>query len=127
MSKAITEYFDGKIDLVCLKMQLAMLPDAIKAASASVKVKQVTNVRTIADALSQSTMVKSMLNEADKLLRAYFTFPVTRTTAERSFSSLRRVKTFLRSLTTQQRLNNLFMLYICPHNIHQLARSLFCR
>ena len=92
-------------------MQLVMLPDAIKAASASVKVKQVTNVRTIADALSQSTMVKSMLNEADKLLHAYFTFPVTSATAERSFSSLRRVKTFLRSLMTQKRLNNLFMLW----------------
>ena len=89
-----------------------MLPDAIKAASASVKVKQVTNVRTIADALSQSTMVKSMLNEADKLLHAYFTFPVTSATAERSFSSLRRVKTFLRSSMTQQLLNNLFMLYV---------------
>ena len=92
-------------------MQLVMLPDAIKAASASVKVKQVTNVRTIADALSQSTMVKSMLNEADKLLHAYFTFPVTSATAERLFSSLRRVKTFLRSLMTQKRLNNLFMLW----------------
>ena len=65
-----------------------MVPDAIKAAGASVKVKQVTNIRTTADALSQSTIVKSMLNEADKLLRAYFTFPVTSVTAERSFSSL---------------------------------------
>ena len=36
---------------------------------------------------------------------------VTSATAERSFPSLRRVKTFLRSLMTQKRLNNLFMLW----------------
>lgn len=38
-----------------------------------------------------------MLSEVDKLLNIYFTFPVTSATAERSFSSLRRIKTYLRS------------------------------
>ena len=32
--------------------------------------------------------------------------------AERSFSSLKRVKTYLRSTMTQERLNNLVLLYI---------------
>ena len=53
-----------------------------------------------------------MLIGVDKLLRAYLTFPVTSATAERSFSSLRRIKTFLRSSMTQQRLNNLLLLYV---------------
>ena len=48
----------------------------------------------------------------DKLVQVYFTFPVTSAMAERSFSSLRRIKTFLRSSMTAQRLNNLFLLYI---------------
>ena len=99
--EAVAEYFHGKIDLARLKIQLLMLPD----------VKQVTNIRTNADALNQSTMVKGMLSEVDKLLRAYFTFPITSATAERSFSSLRKIKTFLRSSMTQQHLNNLFLLY----------------
>ena len=49
----------------------------------------------------------------DKLVQAYFTFPVTHATVERSFSSLRRIETFLRSFMTAQRLNNLFLL--CVH------------
>ena len=76
------------------------------------KIKKVTNVRTIAEAMNKSTIYKGMLGEVDKLLKLYFTFPVTTATAERSFSSLRRIKTFLRSTMTHCRLNNLFWLYI---------------
>ncbi len=53
-----------------------------------------------------------MLNEVDKLVQVYLTYPVTSATAERSFSSLQRIKTFLRSSMTAQRLNNLFILYV---------------
>ena len=53
-----------------------------------------------------------MLSEVDKLLKLFFTFPVTTATAERSFSSLRRIKTYLRSRMTDCRLNNLFLLYV---------------
>ncbi len=78
-------------------------------------IKTVTNVRTIADALNQSNIVRGMLNEVDKLVQVYSTYPVTSATAERSFSSLRRIKTFLRSSMTAQRLNNLFILYVHSH------------
>ena len=53
-----------------------------------------------------------MLQEVDKLLRLYLTFPVTTPTAECSFSSLRRIKTYLRSTMISYRLNNLFLLYV---------------
>ena len=46
-------------------------------------VKEVTNVRTIADAMQQSEIYKGMLTEIDKILRIYFTFPVSSATAER--------------------------------------------
>ena len=42
----------------------------------------------------------------------YFTFPVTIATAERSFSFLRLIKTYLRSTMTS---NNLFLLYVHKH------------
>ena len=69
-------------------------------------------MRTVADVLNQSELVKGMLGEVDKLLRAHLTFPVTSATAERSFSSLHRIKTFLRSSMTHQHLNNIFSLYV---------------
>ena len=105
ITEAVSKYFSEKIDLSRLKLQLSMLSDAVQ-------VKKVTSMRTIVDTLKESKVVRDMLGEVDKLLRAYLTFPVTSATAERSFSSLCRIKTFLRSTMTHQRLNNLFLLYV---------------
>ena len=97
-------------DIERLKILLSMLQDAIKTSSLSVK--KVTNVRTIVQAMNESQIYKGMLLEVDKLLKLYLTFPVTTSTAERSFSSLRRLKTFLRNTMTSCRLNNLFLMYV---------------
>ena len=103
-----------------------MLPDAITTvfSGSEVKVKKVTNVRTIGDSLNQSTMIKSMLGEVNKLLQAYLTFPVTSATAGRSFSSLWKLKTFLRSSMMQQRLNNLFLMCVHTARMEQLNLAL---
>jgi len=101
---------DTGFDLGRLKVQVPMLPSVIKTSSQAIK--QVTSVRTIVGAVAESDIYKGMLPEIDRLLKLYLTFPVTTATAERSFSSLRRVKTYLRSTMTSCRLNNLFLLYI---------------
>lgn len=49
-----------------------------------------------------------------KLLQIFITLPITTATGERSFSTLRRLKTYLRNTIGQMRLNGLAML-----NIHQ--------
>ena len=66
------------------------------------------------------TYIKKMLGEVDKVLKIYFTIPVTTATAERSFSSLRRLKTYLRSTMTQLGLNNLFILYVHTEKTDEL-------
>ncbi len=91
-----------------------MITDMIKNAFQNHPIKSVTNVRTIAEGMSQSEMFKRKL---------YFTFPVTTATAERSFSSLKKIKTFLRYSMTQSRLNNLFILYIHPTRTEDLDLS----
>ena len=68
------------------------------------------------------TIAESMLSELDKLLKMYFTFPVTTATAECSFSSLRRIKTSLRSTMTDCRLNGLFS-RTDELDLHALARE----
>ena len=106
--EAVAEYFREKNEknVSRSKVQLGMLPDAIRTAfpASASNVKEVTNVRTIAGTLNESNIVKGMLGQIDKLLRAYLTFPVISTTAERSFSSLLRIKTFLRSTMTHHAL-----------------------
>ena len=57
----------------------------------------VTSVTTIAEGMNQSDIYKRMLGEVDRVLKIYFTIPVTTATAERLFSCLRRLKTYLRS------------------------------
>lgn len=47
-----------------------------------------------------------------KLLQIFITLPVTTATRERSFSTLRRIKTYLRNTTEQIKLNGLSMLNI---------------
>ncbi len=100
-----------------------MMTDMIKNAFQNHPIKSVTNVRTIAEGMSQSEMFKRTLGEVHKVLKLYFTFPVTTATAERLFSSLKRIKTFLRNSMTQSRLNNLFILYIHPTRTEDLDLS----
>ena len=82
----MVDFIEKDVNVKCLKVQLAMLPDLIKTAFNGT-IKKVTNIRTIADAMIQSDIYKTMLCEVNKLLLLYFTFPVI-AVAERSFSSL---------------------------------------
>ena len=106
--ESIKDFLKDDVDLAQLHIQLCMLPDMIKAAFNS-SVKQATNVRTIASAMLESEVYRRMLTEVHKLLVLYFTFPVTASTAERSFSSLRRLKSYLQNTMNACRLNNCYM------------------
>lgn len=52
----------------------------------------------------------------NKILQVCLTLPVSNASAERSFSSLRRLKTWLRSTMTENRLNGLALLHIHKEN-----------
>ena len=53
-----------------------------------------------------SADVRNMFDEIEKLIRLLLVFPCSSAEAERSFSSLRRLKTWLRSTMSQKRLNS---------------------
>ena len=61
------------------------------------------------DALKECS---SMYPNIQKLLKIFATLPVTTATAERSFSTLRRLKTYLRTTMTGERLNGLALMTI---------------
>ena len=87
-----------------------MLVDIIKEACPDVK--KVTSIQTVCDAMNTNKTYKSVLSEVHKLLRLYLTIPVTSSTAERTFSVLRRLLTYLRSIMTEKRLNNCMLLHV---------------
>ena len=62
-----------------------------------------------------------MLNEVHRLLHIYYTIPLTSATSERTFSGLRRLKTYLRSTMTQKRLNHLHILHTHQQHTDNLS------
>ena len=58
--------------------------------------KNVTSISTVMDIMKKGKLIK-MFSELHLLLRLYLTVPLSNATAERSFSALRRVKTYLRN------------------------------
>ena len=64
------------------------------------------------EAYSLLSQVPECFPETIKCYQIAMTIGVTSATAERSFSSLRRVKTYLRSMMGQTRLSDLALLYI---------------
>jgi hAT family C-terminal dimerisation region len=55
---------------------------------------------------------EDVFGEVSKLLRLFLVIPATSATAERSFSAMRRLKTYLRSTMTAERLNSIMLLHV---------------
>ena len=75
---------------------------------------KVSRVGTLANMPAAAPLASRMFSEVDKLVRIYLTIPVTTAAGERSLSAVRRIKTYLRSTMSQQRLNNIMLL-----NVHK--------
>ena len=52
---------------------------------------------------------RELISEVSSLLRLFLVMPATNAVSERSFSALRRVKSYLRNSMTQERLNHLLL------------------
>ena len=61
---------------------------------------------------SLSQAEKELLSEVLTITKLVLVLPATNAVSERSFSALRRVKTFLRSTMNQDRLNHLMVLHV---------------
>ena len=63
---------------------------------------------------------RSLLGEIPKLVQLILGMPATNATSERSFSALRRIKSYLRSTMKQERLNHLLLLHVHKNKTHGL-------
>ncbi|KAH7940233.1 hypothetical protein HPB52_022553 [Rhipicephalus sanguineus] len=92
-------------DLDRLAAQLLLLPTVISGAG-------VNTVEDVAEQLrSESQTVRNLLDQVVKLVQLLLTVPASAASGERSFSALRRAKTYLRSRMTQARLTHLLLLH----------------
>lgn len=67
-----------------------------------------------------SKPMRCMFSEVVKLVKLVLVMPATNATSERTFSALRRVKSYLRTTMTQARLNHLMMLHVHKDKTDQL-------
>ena len=86
----VAKAYANDVNVSKLKHQLQMLPDLASAykQTENLKLLKISTIRTIADMLQKVPMANEMFGEVDKLVRLYFTIPVTTATAERTFSAL---------------------------------------
>jgi hypothetical protein len=92
----ILSHYGNDIDGNRLLLHLSMLSDLCHSATPRISVADISEVIQVFN----NDAWKQMLPEVINLLRLYLTLPVTSCTAERSFSGLRRLKTYLRSTVT---------------------------
>lgn len=116
------------LDLALLKLQLKMLSSLIATYNDShpaTAIISVTKVSTIIDVLL-STNTKLMFSQIHSVIRIYLTCPLTSIMAERSFSTLRRLKSYLRTTMGQVRLNSLILMNIHKEYCDNLVAEDIC-
>ncbi|KAL4119183.1 hypothetical protein QTP88_012028 [Uroleucon formosanum] len=103
--------FDENIDI--LTAVDACDPNSKTIASQSILVKNMfENTPNIVELHKELTIMKPAFQEINEIITRVLVIPVTSTTAERSFSAMRRIKTYLRSTMTSERLHNYAILSI---------------
>ena len=96
------------VNVLQLQKQLPLLVDVIKHGTPLDK--KVITIRTVCEAMNAQSVYKT---EVHKLLQLYLTIPISLSTAERTFSALKHVLTYLqRSSMSQKRLNNCVLAHV---------------
>lgn len=73
---------------------------------------KITNSESIQEKFDQAKLLRSTFPNVVTLLEIFHTIPLSNASAERSFSALKRIKTYLRSTMAQNKLDGLSLLYI---------------
>lgn len=106
--ECVVNHFGDDLNESRLGAQLRVLEN-LKDITGGPNPSHKVTVKHIIDSISE-TDVKTMIPEVVKLCRLYIVHPATTATAERSFSTLRRLKSYLRGTMSQSRLNSLLIL-----------------
>ncbi|KAL3049947.1 hypothetical protein OYC64_012081 [Pagothenia borchgrevinki] len=96
------------------RLQLQMLGDVFKETVHK-------TVQEVASRLSElHPQTRSLFGEAEKLVKLCMCLPISVASSERSFSTLRRLKTWLRSSMSQTRLTHLTLMHVHGDIVEQM-------
>ena len=118
------EHYDD-FDESSLDAQLTLLRTAVLRRSLPADEKLTVSV--VAEILKNAAGAQTLLDQVCRLTKLLLVVPATSATAERSFSALRRLKTYLRATMGQPRLNNLLMLHCHKDRADKLNLKDICQ
>ncbi len=106
----MVDFYKGDIEKTQLKTQLETLHVYIQRQDPDTSN---ISIRRIVDYVrDMKPTTKCLFSQVVTVVKLVLVMPATNATSERTFSALRRIKTYLRSTMTQERLNNLMVLHV---------------
>jgi len=116
--KQVTEHYKDDLNPGRLERQLLFLSDMREAEN--VEVKRLSDLIH----MFSGTDTARHMQEVVTLMKLLLVLPSSSCSAERSFSALRRLKTYIRSTMTVSRLNHVTVLYIHKTLTDELINSI---
>lgn len=105
---SVCNFYGEDFDESLLELQLetlhATIPEELKLLTSSFQDMKYLKSMSVAE--------KSHISEVITHLKLILVLPSTNAASERSFSAMRRLKTYLRATMNQQRMNNLLVLLV---------------
>lgn len=106
----IVDFYGSDIDSNTLKVQLDTLSTSYGQVMGDTKNVRLSDVLEFFRQLSKP--MRGMFSEVVTLIKLLLVMPATNASSERTFSALRRIKTYLRTTMTQTRLNCVMVLHV---------------
>ena len=104
----VCNFFYNNFNRDNLAAQLLVLKELYISSFEEEVVPSIANIQTVLSTLTATQRI--LMVAVCKVFRLLLILPATNATSERSFSALRRIKTYLRNTMTQARLNHLMVL-----------------
>ncbi len=100
-------------------------PDILKVQLALIRMKYSfqSSTEIVAVLQGMTPEVRGLFDQVETVARLLLVVPVSSAESERSFSSLRRLKTCLRSTMTQTRLNSVAVCHVHKDNLNRVNRK----
>ena len=119
----VTKFYESDLNVHALEMQLQIFATNFAMEGKNTSIKDILKyLRNI------SSAQRALLSEICVIAKLIIVMPATNAISERSFSALRRVKTYLRSAMKQTRLNHLMILHVHKEktdslNLHDIGNE----
>ena len=108
--KHVIEVYKGDINEVAFGTQLTLMRTLMQSRFSNINTVTLSDIVKVFQEMKPTSRL--LFSEIVTVLKLVLVMPATNATSERSFSALRRLKTYLRSTMTQERLNHLMILHV---------------